>query len=280
MIIGLSTVMLTSEGIDPQIYFPEIKESGINHVELSCPSHIDMETIKKIKDCNLNIFSAHTDFIDVDISSQDSYGREKSILLIKTRIRTLCEIGAGIIIIHPGEWYENHVQKEERIKNSINSLIEIASFAKSFNVKVAIENLPPGFVADDISTMRRILGETRKDLNFSRDIGICLDTGHANLGGNLMDYLENFSNDILSMHVHDNFGNGNIDSRYAADDKHLFPGAGTIDWNKFFNKLDDSYKGGLIFEFISKNDEEVISTLKNLKSFLKNQTWFNKELSQ
>ncbi|MCX6347823.1 MAG: hypothetical protein NTZ89_07860 [Actinobacteria bacterium] len=55
MIIGLSTVLLTSNGLDTQIDFSEIKDTGINHVELSSPSHIDIETIKKIKNSRLNI---------------------------------------------------------------------------------------------------------------------------------------------------------------------------------------------------------------------------------
>ena len=157
MIIGLSTVLLTSNVLNSQIDFSEIKEIGINHVELSSPSHIDIETIKKIKNSGLNIFSAHSDFIDADISSPDTYSREKSIMLIKTRIRLLSKIGVQIIIIHPGDWYGNPIEKEERIINSINSFIQIVLFAGSYNVKVAVENLPPGFVADDISTMKRII---------------------------------------------------------------------------------------------------------------------------
>ena len=122
MIIGLSTVLLLSNGLNSQIDFSEIKETGINYVELSSPSHIDLETIKKIKNSGLNIYSAHSDFIDVDISNPDTYNREKSIMLIKTRIRLLNEIGAQLIVIHPGNWCENQVEKEERISNSINSL--------------------------------------------------------------------------------------------------------------------------------------------------------------
>jgi sugar phosphate isomerase/epimerase len=286
MIIGLSTVLLLSNGFNSQIGFSEIKETGINHVELSSPSHIDLETIKKIKNSNLNIFSAHSDFIDVDISSLDTYIREKSILLIKTRIRLLSEIGGQIIVIHPGDWYENHTEKEERINNSINSLTQIASFAKSLNIKVAVENLPPGFVADDIKTMKRIIHETRKAANLNESIGVCLDTGHANLNNNLIDYLEHFKSDIITMHIHDNLGYQNNDPRNAGDDRHMLPGTGKIDWNKFFDKLDDSYNGGFIFELISKkddysliNDEDIMEILRNFKSFLNSQTWFNKNLS-
>ena len=286
MIIGLGTVLLTSNSFGSQIDFSEIKDTGINHVELSCPSHIDIETIKKIKNSGLDIYSAHSDFIDVDISSPDTYSREKSIMLIKSRIRLLSETGVQIIVIHPGDWCENPLEKEERINNSINSFTQIALFANSLNVKVAVENLPPGFVADDISTMKRILAETRKALNRNNSIGICLDTGHANLTNNLMDYLKYFGNDILTMHIHDNLGNNNNDPRNAGDDSHLLPGAGNIDWIKFFDYLGDSFNGGFIFELISRkedytsaNDEEIMTILKNFKSFLGSQTWFNKDLS-
>jgi len=285
MIIGLSTVLLLSNSFDSQIDFSEIKETGINHVELSCPSHIDHESVNKIKKSNLNIFSAHSDFIDVDISNSDTYSREKSIILIKSRIRLLKEIGAKIIVIHPGDWYENNCEKEERINNSINSLVQIASFANSHDIKVAVENLPPGFIADDTSTMKRIIEETRKAANLNGSIGICLDTGHANLTNNLMDYLKYFSRDILTMHIHDNLGNNNNDPRNAGDDKHLLPGNGIIDWKIFFDSLDKSYNGGFIFELISKKDEyssmgdeEITEVLKTFKSFLNSQIWFDKNL--
>jgi len=285
MIIGLSTVLLLSNGLDSQIDFSQIKKTGINHVELSCPSHIDHESIKKIRKSNLSIFSAHSDFIDVDISDPDTYSREKSIMLIKTRIRLLGEIGVKVIVIHPGGWYENQSGKEERINNSIRSLVQITSFAKSHNVKVAVENLPSGFIADDTSTLQRIIEETRKETGLNGSIGICLDTGHANLTNNLVDYLKYFSRDILTMHIHDNHGNNNIDPRNAGDDKHLLPGNGIIDWKMFFDNLDKSYNGGFIFELISKkdeyslkSDEEITEVLKNLKSYLNSQTWFDKNL--
>lgn len=268
MIIGLSTVLLTSDGLDPQVFFPEIKAAGIKNIELSCPSHIDRETISSIRKNGLNIVSAHSDFIDVDISNPETYRREKSIAIIKTRIRTLSEIGAGTIIIHPGDYYENLAEKEKRINNSIGSLVQLSGFAKNLNVRIAIENLPTGFIADDISTMRRILGETRKALDFSRDIGICLDTGHANITGNLADYLEYFSSDIITMHIHDNTGNMGSDLRYAADDRHMLPGAGTIDWDNFLEKVKSSYKGGFIFEFLPKSDKGIHDDLIALKSIL------------
>lgn len=285
MIIGLSTVLLVSNGLNSQIDFSEIKKTGINNIELSCPSHIDPATIKKIKNSNLNIFSAHADFIDVDISNPDTFIREKSIAIIKTRIRFLSEIGARIIVVHPGDWCENHIEKEERINNSINSLVQIALFADSLNVKVAIENLPPGFVACDISTMERILNKTREIANLNESLGICLDTGHANLGNNLMDFLDYFRKDIITIHIHDNFGNHNNDPRNAGDDYHLLPGTGIIDWNKFFDNLGNSYDGGFIFELISKagksnvkDDDDIMLILKNFKYFLNNQTWFDKNL--
>ena len=100
-----------------------------------------------------------------------------------------------------------------------------------------------------------------------------------------MDYLDYFRKDIITMHIHDNFGNHNNDPRNAGDDHHLLPGTGKIDWDKFFNILGNSYDGGFIFELISKagksiikDDDNIMLILKNLKSFLNSQTWFDKNL--
>jgi len=282
MYIGLSTVLLVSHNGETRADFSKIKKAGIDNIELSSPSHSNLESINEIRKNNLNIFSAHSDFINIDISSPDKKIRFDSIRTIMTRIKFLNEIGANIIIVHPGGWYSNQNDKEIRIKYSIESLSQIASYAKEQSVKVAVENLPKEFLADDIETIRMILNETRKLCNLNGTLGLCLDTGHANLTGNLIDYLDIMGDEILTMHIHDNFGDRGNDRKTALDDLHLLPGEGNIKWDIFFKKIGSNYKGGFIFEPIAKNSngddgiDYCSLILENLKKLLYSDNFLKK----
>ena len=52
-------------------------------------------------------------------------------------------------------------------------------------------------------------------------IGVCLDTGHANITTGVVPAIGTLNNRIRSVHVHDNKG---------VKDEHSWPGDGTIDW--------------------------------------------------
>jgi sugar phosphate isomerase/epimerase len=71
-------------------------------------------------------------------------------------------------------------------------------------------------------------------------VGICLDTGHAYLMGDLPDAIETVGGALVTTHVHDNRGKG---------DDHLVPFDGTIDWPTAlmsFQKV--GYDGVIMFE--------------------------------
>ncbi|NLH47440.1 MAG: sugar phosphate isomerase/epimerase [Myxococcales bacterium] len=57
--------------------------------------------------------------------------------------------------------------------------------------------------------------------DYSGQVGICLDTGHAHIDGGLIWQIHNAGRHLIALHVHGNHG---------ATDEHLLPGNGTIDW--------------------------------------------------
>jgi sugar phosphate isomerase/epimerase len=84
------------------------------------------------------------------------------------------------------------------------------------NVAVAIEVIP-----NQLSTpaaLCRLIEEDLEDL----DVGVCLDYGHANLLGDVVEAIETISGHLATTHVHDNAGKR---------DDHLVPFAGRIDWD-------------------------------------------------
>jgi sugar phosphate isomerase/epimerase len=54
-----------------------------------------------------------------------------------------------------------------------------------------------------------------------KDVGVCLDTGHAHIGGGIGTTIAELKPLIRSAHIHDNHGQ---------KDEHLWPGDGTIAW--------------------------------------------------
>jgi sugar phosphate isomerase/epimerase len=70
--------------------------------------------------------------------------------------------------------------------------------------------------------------------------GICLDFGHAHIAGDLVDAIEQVSEHLIAVHVHDNRGR---------DDDHLVPFEGTIDWPAALTTVQKvGYDGTWIFE--------------------------------
>ena len=250
MVIGISTMVFGKE--KRLLTFEEVKiiaETGMKYIELSDSHDVDSGILNDLKQNGIGIFSIHAEYLGADLSETDQDKRIKGIDYVKKGIDRIKGLGGNIIVIHPGGWYGDKKEEKNRLKKCIDSLVEISKYGSSKKVKVAIENLPPGFLGDEPGVLKTILSEVRSITGLNKEVGICLDTGHALLTGNLFEYLELFNDDIINMHLHDNIGNSHRDKILALDDIHRPPGNGLINWEKFFKRLNEiKYDGGLIFE--------------------------------
>ena len=269
MITGVSTMLF--EGNFSRSDILEIKKIGVNYIELSDSHIIDSRIINSIKNNKMNVFSIHASYLDSDISDLNEARRLIGISDIKRRIDILKKANGRIVIVHPGGWYKDKSEKKTRINNCIRSLSGVLKYANARGVKIAIENLPGGFLCDDFKDLGYILDQTRILSGLKNSIGICLDTGHAFLTGNLYEMIDFFKNDILSIHLQDNFGDKNNDRSMAVDDIHCPPGHGLINWSYLFFRLNEyNYDGGLIFEVkvtsIKGKDKKFM--LEEIKKFI------------
>ena len=87
--------------------------------------------------------------------------------------------------------------------------------AAPLSVRVAVEVIP-----NELSRAGSLVHFIEEDLEES-DAGICLDFGHANIDGDVVDAIEIVSGHLIATHLHDNRGK---------TDDHLVPFDGTIDW--------------------------------------------------
>jgi sugar phosphate isomerase/epimerase len=114
------------------------------------------------------------------------------------------------------------------------SVEEIAQLAADANVQVALEVIP-----NSLSTPAGLCRLIEDELE-GLDVGICLDYGHANLGGDVVEAIETISGHMVTTHVHDNGG---------SRDDHLVPFAGRIDWDTAMMATQKiGYDGVLLFE--------------------------------
>ncbi len=96
-------------------------------------------------------------------------------------------------------------------------------------------------IPNTLSAARALVRLVEDDLELPPPgVGICLDTGHAFLMGDLADAIETVGGDLVTTHVHDNRGKG---------DDHLVPFDGIIDWPTALMSFEKvGYDGVIMFE--------------------------------
>jgi sugar phosphate isomerase/epimerase len=134
-------------------------------------------------------------------------------------------LGAEHYVLHPSV----DIRPADRLlhrRNAIRAVRALLPVCESTGMKLAVENMPPGFVAVDAEELMWVVDGAESDL-----VGVCFDTGHAHAAGYRMgEYLRRIGDRLMTIHWHDNDGTA---------DQHVPPGAGTVDWDDFFGALAD-----------------------------------------
>jgi sugar phosphate isomerase/epimerase len=117
-------------------------------------------------------------------------------------------------------------------------------------MKVAIENMMTPFVLKSVDDFKRFYAE------IGLDVGFVLDTGHANLTGEVDGFLKGFPNKLVHVHAHDNLGK---------TDQHLGIGYGHVDWESFGKLFKKTGFNGIV---IVESVEHIQESIENLKHLL------------
>ena len=131
---------------------------------------------------------------------------------IKRTLETAESIPFRNLIVHLGERDDGWSLRS--IEYAQTALEHLGAFSHPLGVKILVENL----VSEPTSPAHLVEILESGHLN---SIGVCLDTGHANITTGVVSAIGTLNNRIRSVHVHDNKG---------VKDEHLWPGDGTIDW--------------------------------------------------
>jgi len=138
---------------------------------------------------------------------------------IKRALEAAEQIHFRYLILHLGE--REDAWNPRSLENSLTALEHLRAFANPLGVKLLVEN-----IQNEVTQPRNILEIL--NVGHFKDIGVCLDVGHAHLGDGVAPVLGELRPLIRSSHLHDNKGDR---------DSHLWPGDGTIAWEETMTEL-------------------------------------------
>ena len=207
-----------------------------------------------------------------DISAVDPTIRMRAVASVNRAITTLGSSLPGVVFtVHPEDFapLRQHGDDQARIESCRRSLETLAVTASDVGALIALENMRwrpdapnrTGMTVDQLSTIVEGIDPPV--------VGLCFDTGHANISENhdLVGAFERNATRIIHIHYHDNVGN---------DDLHLAPGNGNIDFAAFFKSaLKTSYSGMVELEvqvpggddptaFYKRTYQKFLHTLNNI----------------
>lgn len=138
--------------------------------------------------------------------------------MINAHIRFLehaAELGCRTYTCHPGVVKDGDNRPE--LWDRVRAWLDVtAPRAESLGVKIALENLNPGYLGDDAQELRDFV-----ESYGCPSVRICYDSGHAHISEDAATALKTLSPYVVTVHLHDND---------KTADSHLLPGHGTIDW--------------------------------------------------
>jgi sugar phosphate isomerase/epimerase len=191
-----------------------------------------------LRDSGLQTATIHLPFYSVfgqpgfrylSLADQDDEAR-RTIGADYRRLADLCApFGCDLLILHPlgGKPYDG--REIERLRRELDWF---APYCAERGVRIALENIMQR------QTRTAMLAEICRA--YGPTVGICLDAGHAQVDGGLMNELADAAGHLFAVHAHDNHGQ---------KDEHLLPGQGLIDWPAVFAALTEQTPEARYFTF-------------------------------
>ncbi len=174
---------------------------------------------------DVNICSIHAPFGDgADLAALDEGQRQSAVAAHQVVVRAAALLGVRHIVIHASSRLPENADVAAHTAAARHSIHRLAEDAALAGVKLAVENLPPGYIGRTADQLAQLVDDIPADV-----AGYCLDTGHAHVCG--LDCAQMacaMGQRLVSIHWHDNHGQS---------DEHLLPGFGDIPWPPLFNAL-------------------------------------------
>jgi sugar phosphate isomerase/epimerase len=192
---------------------------------------------KWIRDAGLSVVG-HTAFY-LPIASSFPSLRRAAVDELKVAVEYFAELGARWMNVHP-DGHAPFIDEPTVVRRNMESLLELADFARTHSVSVMLENVPGRF--NSVTQLAPIFAGVP-------DLGLHLDIGHSNLSvaqNTAPELIEYFKNRLAHVHLHDNRG--------GHADLHLALGMGDLDVATVMRKLRGSgYDRTITLEVFSRD---------------------------
>ena len=138
---------------------------------------------------------------------------------VKRALETAEEMPLRFLILHLGEREDRWSPRT--LEHAMTAIEHLQAFARPLGVKLLLENTQ-NEVTDSVNLVEIVR------IGHFKDVGVCLDVGHAHIGGGIAAAIAELKPLIRSTHIHDNHGQ---------KDEHLWPGDGSIPWGETMQEL-------------------------------------------
>ncbi|MEN8193855.1 MAG: sugar phosphate isomerase/epimerase family protein [Bacteroidota bacterium] len=237
----------------PEDHFEYASSHGLHHIEINLSQEqsslktFPTDRISKLRELshshNIKL-SLHVPYY-INISEILLHIRISNINYLLKCVQIASELKATHITLHVGSFYWFPVElwmRKKALKRFVKNLRKILKVCEEKNVIIALENVVPIPNGSEYY----LLGDNVEDFKIifssigSRCLKFCLDTGHANMGEGVIEYVNNFHDKLSCIHYHDNNG---------FNDEHLPIGKGKVPWEELVEELINiKYQGPLISE--------------------------------
>ena len=188
-------------------------------------------------------FTVHGPISDINLGSLNPAMRKAARKETIENIAIAGELGFSPVTLHIGFLSPLTILYPDKTRALTRATLKsIDAAATEHNVAIAVENMPRtkwAVFVEPWELLKAIEGT---------DLGICFDIGHANITGNIDEFMEHRDR-FVNIHIHDNNGKW---------DEHLVLGKGNIGLNGLVKRLRPEYKGNWVIE-CNKLDEGVKS---------------------
>lgn len=227
---GLSTRGFAAERLNSHV-LDRILASGFHQVEVfASRQHFDYRDPNQVRDVaqwfsdhGLALHAVHaplysgfdwrlTGGLAISVAHLERRLRIDSMDEIKRVLDVAERLPFRYLVLHLG--LEEEEYSLEKFDAAFTSIEHLWIFAKERGAKLLLENTPSQLGTPE--RLQQFLEYTRLD-----QVGICFDTGHAHLTGDVHQGFQALGDLIASVHLHDNHGE---------KDEHLLPLEGGIEW--------------------------------------------------
>ncbi|MDP6368337.1 MAG: sugar phosphate isomerase/epimerase family protein [Planctomycetota bacterium] len=255
---GISTMVISGR-FAPGAALACIAPVGFEALELCLlggRQHFDYEdpnTVKELDICardqGMVIWSVHEQDIPQCLGADSRAEQDAAADEVRRCLEVAHRLGATAIASHlmmNAAFDADPIEEAQVERRIVERLHELAPEVRASGARIAFENTGRRTWASPVALARRMA-------TLPTDAyGFVLDTGHANLMGDLDVLMDTFGSRLITVHLDDNHA-------VKGADEHLPPRMGTVDWAKVRRHLATvAYQGCFMYEVVGGLDPDQV----------------------